>query len=115
MDSQIKEFAKQIAKEISELSIMDIDSVALMIEVRMKSSMLDFVNEYSTKEEGEYLKLLKEQSKNKMGTKQYNELSYRLTEAKARKAAANRASNNIRREDNYEKLKSWVITKGTYK
>lgn len=109
MESQIKKFATAIAKEISERSIMDIDNVALMLEVRIKSSMIDFLNEYSTKEEKEYLKLLTEQSKNKIGTAKYNELAYKLTFAKAKKAAANRAVNNIKREDNYEKLKSWVI------
>lgn len=111
MDTQIKKFANQIAKEILERSIMDVDSVALMIEVRLKSSMLDFVNEYSTKEEGEYLKLLAEQSKNKIGSKQYNEIAYKLTFAKAKKAAANRTQNNLLRIGKYDKLKKGLIAK----
>jgi hypothetical protein len=112
MESQIKKVAKEIAKEIAERPrIMDIDSVATMIEMRIKLSMLDFVSEYSTKEEGEYLQLLTLQSKQKVGTPEYNKIAYKLTEAKAKKAAANRAVNNISHENKYQELKKWFIEK----
>lgn len=111
MESKIKEFSQDIAKEISERSIMDIDAVAMMIETRIKASMLDFVNEYSTKEETQYLRLLNIQSQQRVGSKEYNEVAYKLTAAKARKAAANRAANCLKREDTYDKFKSWVAAR----
>lgn len=111
MDNSIKEFAKDIAKEISERSIMDVDNVALMIEVRLKSSMIDFVSEYSVKEEKEYLKILEQQSKTKRGSRQYVELGYKLALAKSKKSAANRTANNLRQTDIYSRFKSWITQK----
>lgn len=111
MDSQIKKFANEIANEIAGLKMIDVEGLSVMIEVRIKSNMLNFVNEYTTKEELEYLRLINEQSKNKLGTPKYNETAYKLTAAKARKTAANRAANNVKRKDDYESLKKWVKQK----
>lgn len=111
MESKIKEFSNEIAKEIAQRSIMDVNDVSLMISVRIKNAMPDFIEEYSSKAEKEYLKLLNEQSKNKVGTKEYNQLAYKLTIAKSKKATANRALNNFRRKDNYGNLKEWVVEK----
>lgn len=111
MNKTIKEFCKTTAIDISERKLMNIDEVATMLEVRILASLLDFISEYSSIEEKKYLDLLNIQKQNKVGSQKYNEIAYKLTAVKAKKAAANRAINNIKRDDKYEMLKQWIIDK----
>ena len=108
-ETKIKDFSESLAKEITERSIISAKEISGLIEVRIKMSMKEFVSEYSTKSEREYLELLEKQSKCTVGSPEYNVNAYKLTQAKAKKAEANRAKNNMQREDNYKKLKDYVI------
>lgn len=108
-ESKFKDFSESLAKEITERSIISAKEISGLIEVRIKMSMKDFVSEYTTKAERDYLELLEKQSKLKVGSPQYNVNAYELTRLKAKKAEANRAKNNLQREDNYQKLKDYVI------
>ncbi|MDA3614678.1 hypothetical protein [Polluticaenibacter yanchengensis] len=111
MESKIKILSTQIAKAISERSIFEINNIAVLIEVSIKEEMEELVSEYASIEERRYLKLLTEQSKNKPGSREYVKLGYELSLAKAKKAAANRAVNNIKRTESHERLRNWVIQK----
>ena len=107
----ITEFSEQLAKEIAERKIYDFAEISSLIEVRTKFCIRDLMREYSTQAESDYIKLLEEQSKNRIGSTAYISLGYKLSAAKQKKAAANRAANNMGREDDYENLKRFVSHK----
>lgn len=110
-NEKIKDFSKEISEEIISRHSFNKEEIELLITIRLRQSLLSIINEYSTKEEAEYLRLLSEQMKHKVGSKEYNAIAYSLTFAKAKKASANRAANNVRREDNYQELKDFVKNK----
>jgi hypothetical protein len=93
-ESQIQNFAIQLANEISERNIMNIDEVATMIAIRIKIKMPDFVKENATYEESEYIRLIQELRRMRPNTPQWYEQNYKISLAKHRKANANRAVHN---------------------
>lgn len=107
----ITDFSEQLAKEIAERKIYDFAEISSLIQVRTKFLLRDMMSEYSTQAERDYLKLLDEQSKNRLNSAAYVQMGYKLSAAKQRKAAANRAANNMGREDDYQKLKNFVSHK----
>lgn len=107
----IKEFSKELAKEISERKIYDLSEVVSLIEVRTKFCIIDLMREYSTQAEIDYNNLLEEQSKNRIGSPAYISLGYKISSAKQRKSSANRAANNMGRKDDYQRLKNFVSHK----
>ena len=104
----ISEFSKSLANEIAKRKIYDLEEISSLIQVRTKFLLIDIMKEYTTQAEIDYLKLLDEQSKNRKGSTAYISLGYKLSAARHRKSAANRAVNNMGREDNYQKLKEFV-------
>jgi len=107
----LTEFSGKLAEEISDRKIYDITEISNLIQVRTKFVLRDIMNEFSTEAELHYLKLLDEQSKNRLNSPEYVQLGYKLAAAKQRKSAANRAANNMGREDDYQRLKNFVSDK----
>jgi hypothetical protein len=107
----ISELSDNLSKEISERKIYDLEEISNLIKVRVSFGMRDLIREHSTNEEVEYMKLLREQSKNRIGSNQYISTGYKLAEAKQKKSSANRAANNMGREDNYLKLQNFIRSK----
>lgn len=108
MKKVITDFSEQLAREIAERNVYDINDIAALIESRVNMCVRDIVDEYTTQAEMEYMRLLDRQSKNKIGGTEYILLGYKIAAAKQKKAAANRASNNMRKEDEYSRLKDFV-------
>lgn len=107
----ITEFSEKLAQEISERKIYDLEEISNLIRVRLKFCIRDLIMEYSTQAEIEYIKLLDEQSKHKIGSIQYISFGYKLSSAKQKKAAANRAANCMGRNDDYQNLKDFISHK----
>lgn len=107
----ITDFSEQLANEISQRKIYDFKEISNLIKVRTKFALRNIMNEYSTDAELEYLKLLNQQSKNKINSADYVKMGYKLSVAKHRKASANRAVNNMGRNDDYQRLKNFVSHK----
>jgi len=104
----ITEFSSSLAKEISERKIYDLQEVSLLIKLRLDFVLRDLMNQYSTEAEIEYISLLTQQSKNRIGSKEYIQLGYKLAAARQKKSSANRAANNMGREDDYQRLKNFI-------
>jgi hypothetical protein len=96
MENIIKEVSKEIAREIITRPNFDLEEIANIINFRIKESMLDILLSNVEKEEITYHRLLLEQSSNRVGSKQYVDLGYKLAIAKNKKSIANRAVNNVR-------------------
>jgi len=107
----VEKLAEELANEISERKIFDIDDVKQLISIRFRSGLFDFLSELSSVEEKEYLIALDQQSRNKIGSTQYIALGYKLSALKAKKASVNRAINNVKRDDKLERLKKFVNDK----
>ena len=112
MDKKIiTDFSESLANEIAQRKIYDLEEISILIQTRTRFLLRDMMNEYSTEAEKEYLKLLDQQSKNNLNSTAYVQMGYKLSAAKQRKAAANRAANNMGRDDDYQKLKDFIINK----
>lgn len=107
----IERFAHNLAKEISDRPSFDIAEIETLIAVRVQSVMFEIMNQHALNEEKEYLALLNEQSQYKAGSEKYNKTAYKLSIAKSKKAIANRAANNVGRDDNFSKMKIFLISK----
>ena len=107
----ITDFSESLANEIAQRKIYNIEGISILIEVRTKLLIRDLMNEYSTEAEKDYLKLLDQQSRNRINTNAYVQMGYKLAAAKQRKASANRAANNMGKEDDYQRLKNFVSHK----
>ncbi len=107
----ISDFSDNLAKEISGRNIFDLQEISLLIRMRTHNVLHSLMDEYSTKAEIDYRRLLEQQSKNRPGSQDYIIMGYRLSQAKQKKASANRAANNIRKEDEFELLKQFIIGK----
>jgi hypothetical protein len=106
----ITEFSNSLAKEISERKIYDIAEITTLIKMRLEFVLRDLMTAYSTQAETEYMNMLNQQSKNKIGSLEYIKLGYKLAAAKQKKASANRAANNMGREDDYHNLKQFILS-----
>tara|TARA_R110000868_G_scaffold120090_2_gene318889 strand:- start:1440 stop:1754 length:315 start_codon:yes stop_codon:yes gene_type:complete len=102
--SIIKKIANDIATEIAQRNIMDIEGVSVMIAVKIKQGLTDIMMESTSQAQQDYFKLLVEQQKN-LGTKNYIEFGYKLGLAKAKMKRANTAMNEVRRNNKLEKEK----------
>jgi len=109
MNEQLKKVANQIATELVEMPSLDIDNLKLSIQVKIKEMIISLMDENTTKEELLYLDLMEKQHKAKYGTKQYFDITHKMTMQKYKKAKANRAANNIRKQICYDTLRWWVI------
>tara|TARA_R110000823_G_C15554163_1_gene459670 strand:- start:66 stop:485 length:420 start_codon:yes stop_codon:yes gene_type:complete len=111
VESMINELSIELSNKISKLVVYDVKEVATLIKVEIKFLIKDIILEYATQAEKEYLKLLEEQSKNKIGSLSYTKLGYKLSAAKQKKAAANRTAHNMNRQDDLHNLKKFIIDK----
>lgn len=110
MDKQnLAKFAKDLAEEIATRNIYEVDEVSTLIKVWTMMYAAELVKEYATEAELEYIHLLKQQSLKKMHSKDYVELGYKLSLAKHKKAAANRAASEISNDVKYRKLRDFVV------
>lgn len=107
----ITDFANSLAQEIAQRQIFDVNEIASMIKVRTNFAIRELMNEYTTESEKEYMNLVYQQSRQRVGSKEYIEFGYKLAALKHKKAAANRAANNLKRQDDYQLLKNFVIDK----
>jgi len=105
----IEECAEKLAKEISERSIFDIEDVKGLIVLYFNESLAEFIKEHTSQSEKEYYLLLQQQSKNKIGSREYVSLGYKLAAAKYKKTASNRVLNEVRLEDKYTLLTKFVV------
>ena len=96
MKDIIRKVSTDIAKEIITRPNFDIEEISGIINFRLNESMLEILLANVELAESNYLKLLFEQSNNKVGSKNYVELGYKLAIAKHKKSVANRAVNNVR-------------------
>ena len=110
-DRTIKKLAQDLAAEISEITVYDVNQVAKMIEVRTSICIGEIIKEYSTEAELEYLNLREKLYRSIKYSDEYWEISHKLTFAKHKKTSANRVVNNISREDYYKRLKQFVYEK----
>jgi len=109
--SEIRKFSKELAEEIASLTMIDIDGISMLLQVRIKSSLLLFIKDYSIETTKNYYDLVKQQGKNKVGSKEYRELGYAISDAKFKMKQANVAQNNVKRDDKYSKLLNYVLEK----
>lgn len=109
MEGKIKQIAGVIARKVAAGGVMNVDDTAEMIAATIKLSMPDILEEFSTIEEKAYTKLLQQAQSLRVGSKEYLEVGYKLSLLKKRKATANRAANNVRREDNYSRLRHFIV------
>lgn len=96
MKDIIREVSKDIAKEIITRPNFDLEEISGIINFRLNESMLEILLSNVSLAESNYLKLVFEQSNNKIGSKNYVELGYKLAIAKHKKSVANRALNNVK-------------------
>lgn len=107
MNTKIKRLSKNIAEDISQLKMLDIESVSIMIETSINLQLSDIVNEFVLKEEAVYEKKKKE-ALSLIGTKSYAFATLELSKYKARKKAANVLAKKLEKEDEYILLKQFV-------
>ncbi len=108
-DNSIDMFCKNLSQEISERNIMDLSEISMLLKIRINDNLKLFIEHLSSKEEQKYINLLDKQSRNKLGSKEYISIGYELSKAKINKSIANRALNEVKREDNLEKVKKYII------
>lgn len=111
MSQTIKTISAEIAHEIADMKMLDINNVSKMIEMRIKMALYSIVSEYSTKEEQDYIDLLNEQSRHYVGSKRYNEIAYKITQTKFKKKLANRMLNNMMQDHKYGMFKDYIINR----
>ncbi len=111
VESIINKMSIELSSKISDYAVYDIEEVATLIKVEVKFLLKDIMLEYATQQEKEYLKLLDEQSKNKIGSLSYVKLGYKLSAAKQKKAAANRSAHNMNKQDELYYLKKFISNK----
>lgn len=99
MENIIRNVSKDIAQEIITRSNFNLEEISGIINFRLKESILEILLSNVEKEEVIYHRLLLEQSNNKVNSKQYVELGYKLAIAKNKKSIANRAINNVRNKN----------------
>lgn len=97
MSNIIEDLSKSIAREIIERPNFEVEEISTIIMVRIKDSLMDILLENVQKEEAKYMKLLIEQSKLRVGSRDYVKLGYKLSIAKHKKSIANRAVHNQRK------------------
>ncbi len=107
----IDDFAKQLAKEISERPSFDIEEIVTLIAVRVNDAMMTFVGEHSINLEKEYQALLKEARTYKINTPKYIDIGYRIAEIKSKKSLANRAHHNVDQDQKYYQLQKFIKEK----
>lgn len=110
--SIITDFSKDLAKQITELRVLDLTELSFMIEMRLKMFVKDFVNEYATETELKYQKAKAELIEQKIGTSGYLIAANKLSVLKDRKRIANRAAFDSRKDDEYISLKHFLRDNG---
>lgn len=108
---KIHDVSKIIVSEILQRPNLESQDLENLIYTRIKQSLFGIIMEYQNIEDAEYLRLLTEQQKHRVGTMMYNEIGQKLSIAKHKKAAANRITNNIKRVENFEDLRKYVYSK----
>lgn len=104
----INKCAEDLAVEISQRRVFNIEEIKTLIVIKFKESIVDFIKEYATQDENSYQSLLLKQSKNRVGSKEYVSLGYELAAAKHRKATTNRVLNEIKKESKLTLLIEFV-------
>lgn len=87
-ESIINDFAKDLAKEITERNSYDLSAIETLIVVRTKDSLSRMIKEYTTKEELVYTKLVNKLAALKPGHKDANDIGVEIAVAKLRMSAA---------------------------
>lgn len=106
----ITRLSEDLAKEIASRNVCDVSDISVLIGVQVRFALRDIVDEYTTAEELEYQRLLEAQSKLRPHSQKYVMSGYKLALAKQKKAAANRAANNLKRQDACSILKEFIST-----
>lgn len=107
----IQKCALDLAQSIADRNVFDVKEIEQLIYIRFQDCLSQFINEFASKNELEYQRLVKEQSKHRMGTHQYIELAFKLSAAKHKKTVTNRIVNNIAREDKYKTALRYIVEK----
>lgn len=108
-ESKINLLSQELAKEISNRSIFDIQEVATLIKVGIQSHLRELTNDFSTHEESRYLNLLAKHAVTSIHDRDYNKLTKQLEIARIQKAKINRLLHSIKRGDEYQAFKNKVI------
>lgn len=108
---KIHELTSQIVSGVLESPRLERKELEEMVLSKIKISLLSIVLEYSAKEDVEYFRMLQEQSKYRVGTMEYNKIGQQLSILKFKKAAANRAIHNVKKDVNYKLLRNYCIEK----
>ena len=108
MKVNTKEFSKELAKEIANRSFADIDGISILIDTRIKSSLLSLIEDCTTREEDEYIRLTAMQSKCQKGSDEYKSIGFLIHNSKMKKAIANRAINEMKREAAQESFRAYI-------
>jgi hypothetical protein len=101
--TKIQEFAEEITTDIISRHRFDKNEIEVMIAVKLKSTIISIINDSISSLERNHLALLTEQSKHKIGSSKYIELGFKLAISKAKKGAANKAINELRRKEKIER------------
>lgn len=105
----IERVSAEIANEIKDRNYFDMESVSALIKMRIHGALHEMAQEFATKEEINYLRLVEKQKRLPKGSAEYYEIGHQLQFAKHAKSSANRLANNLKKEDRYTKLKEYII------